>query len=173
VGSGAIFSVKLSGEENTIIHDEMTRCSSMNNYEDRSHLVAKLFDNTIYMLRIQLYCVKSWDSGTSYGQDPSLIETNCNVAYYTDVWIDLNDDGNFDDNNERFLHNDQRTDISIDSYYDLSIAIPQIDGKQYFDGPHRMRIIMTRDQHNRKPCHNAGYGEARDYTVHIIRKPYY
>jgi hypothetical protein len=173
VGSGAIFSVKLSGEHNTIIHDEMTRCSSMNNYEDRSQLVVRLFDNTIYTLQIQLYCVERWDYGNSYRPDPSLFETNCNVAPYLDAWIDLNNDGSFDESKERFFHNDWRNGGSIRGNYDLSIAIPQIDGQNYLDGPHRMRIVLARDENNRQSCYNAGYGEARDYTVDIIRKPYY
>jgi hypothetical protein len=172
-GSGAIFSVQLSGEQNTMIHDEKTQCSSMNNYEDRSHLVVKLFDNTIYMLRIQLYCVESRDHGNSYRQDPYLVETNCNISPYIDVWIDLNNDGSFDGSNERFLHNDQRHGGSINNNYDLSIAIPEIDGRNSLDGPHRMRIVLARDENNRQPCYNAGYGEARDYTINIIRKPYY
>jgi len=173
VGSGAIFSLELSGEQNTMIHDGMTRCNSMNNYEDRSDLVVKLFASTIYTLRIQLYCVESSGYGNSYGQDPYLVETNCNVAHYIDVWIDLNNDGSFDGSGERFLQNEQRYGGSINSNYDLNIAIPEIDGGYYLDGPHRMRIVLTRDENNRKPCYNAGYGEARDYTIDIIRKPYY
>jgi hypothetical protein len=117
--------------------------------------------------------VKSWDYENSYKHYPSLVETNCNVPHYLDVWIDLNDDGTFDQNKERFLHNDQRYGGSIKRDYDFSIAVPKIHGENYLDGPHRMRIILTRDENNRKPCYNAGYGEARDYTVHIIRKPYY
>lgn len=173
MGNSAILSVKLTGEQNTMIGDETTRCSSMNNYEDRSYLLVKLFDNTIYTLRIQLYCVESWGSGNSVRQYPSLVETNCNVAHFLDVWIDLNNDGTFDESKERFIDNDQRYGGSMKSSYDLSIVIPHIDGENYLDGPHRMRIVLTTDENNRKSCYNDGYGEARDYTVDIIRKPYY
>lgn len=156
-----------------MIHDDIRRCSSMNNYEDRSHLVVKLFDNTNYMLRIQLYCVESSDYGSSYGQNPYLVNTNCNVPHYIDVWIDLNNDGHFDESKERFIQNDQRNGGYIDREYDLSFAISQIDAENYRDGPHRMRIVMTTEETNRKPCYSTGHGEVRDYTVDIIRKQYY
>ncbi len=166
MGNSAIFSVKLSGEENTMINDEITRCSSINNYEDRSQLVVKLFDNTINILQIQLHCVKPWNF-------ENLDQTNCNVDHYVGVWIDLNDDGNFDEIKERFFDNDQINRGFNKRFYDFNIFISEIERENYIDGPHRMRIILTREKDNLKPCFNAGYGEARDYTIHITRKPYY
>lgn len=167
-GSGGIFSVQLSGEQNTMINDEITRCNSLNNYEDQSRLVVRLFDTTVYMLRIQLYCVESWNQ-----QDSSFLQTNCNSVHHLGVWIDLNNDGNFDETRERFLHNYQINGVSIRRDYDLSIFISQIDGQNYLDGPHRMRIVLARNENDLKPCYNNGYGEARDYTIHIIPKHYY
>ncbi|CAF3256851.1 unnamed protein product [Rotaria sp. Silwood2] len=151
----------------------MRRCSPTNNYEDRSDLVVKLFENTIYTLQIQLYCVKSWEDESSDRQDLSLVKTNCNVAHYVNVWIDLNNDGIFDDNKERLLHDDHSNGDYIKRDYTLRIAIPKIDGKNNVGELHRIRVILTRDENNRKPCYNVGYGEARDYTVHILQKSYY
>lgn len=36
-----------------------------------------------------------------------------------------------------------------------------------------MRIVLTQDEQNRKPCYNGGYGEARDYTIQIVPTPPY
>ncbi|CAM4800677.1 unnamed protein product [Rotaria magnacalcarata] len=172
-GSSAIFSVHLSGEQNSMIHDEMTRCSSINNYEDRSRLSVTLFDNKIYRLQIQLYCVNIQDYENPHRQEPLLVGTNCNLAQNLDVWIDLNNDGSFDESTERFSYNDHHYDDNMKGYYDLSIAIPEIDEENNVGTPHKMRILLSRDEQSRQPCNSAGYGEARDYTVHILRKSYY
>lgn len=151
-----------------MINDEIKRCSSLNNYEDRSQSVVRLFDTTVYMLRIQLYCIQQWNNNNLRQQDSS-----CSLAHYLGVWIDLNNDGNFDETRERFLHNHQINGIYDRRDYELSLFIPQTDGVNYPDGPHRMRIVLVRDENNLKSCYHDGYGEARDYTVHIIPKPYY
>ena len=151
----------------------MTRCSPKNNYEDQTHLTIKLFANKIYTLQIRLYCVQPWNHEHSYGQDLSLIETNCNVHHYLDVWIDMNNDGKFDEIEERFAHNDNSNRGHIKREYTLSIAIPEIDRENGIRELHRMRIVLTRDENNRTPCYNNGYGEARDYTVQISPNPYH
>ncbi|CAF4859580.1 unnamed protein product, partial [Rotaria magnacalcarata] len=56
---------------------------------------------------------------------------------------------------------------------DLRINIPQIDNRYFLSGQHRMRIVLTQDERNRRPCQSSGYGEVRDYTVQIIQKPAY
>jgi hypothetical protein len=131
-----------------------------------------LFENTAYTLRIELYCVQPGSEDNSYNQYPSLAETQCNYDQYLGVWIDFNNDGIFDDirevlPNNRY-ENDQRT-----SEYDLRVVVPSIDGRNYLNEQHRMRIVLTQDNRDRKPCYNTGYGEARDYTVQIVPKPLY
>ena len=160
--------MQLSGEQNTAINDEIKRCTSLNNYDDRSQLVVRLFDTTVYMLRIQLYCVQPWNNNNLHEQDSS-----CSSVHYLGVWIDLNNDGNFDETRERFLHNHEINGIYDRRDYELNLFISQIDGINYLDGPHRMRIVLVRDQNHLKPCFIDGYGEARDYTVHIIPKHYH
>jgi hypothetical protein len=117
-----------------------------------------------------LYCVQPYGYENSYNQDASLFETRCNHAYYLDVWIDFNNDGTFDETQERMASTDWYKDSRRGTQYDLSITIPRIDGRNYLDGQHRMRIILTQDERYRKPCYNTGRGEARDYTVQIVPK---
>jgi hypothetical protein len=172
-GNAAIFLVNLFGEQGTQIRDEMKKCSSVNNYNDRSDLAVTLFDNKVYTLHIELYCVQQLRYENSYNQDPSLFETSCQHARYLDVWIDFNNDGIFDEGQERMRPNDRYRDGRESNQYDLSIVIPKIDGINSLDGQHRMRIILTQDERNRRSCHNTGYGEARDYTIQIIPKSFY
>ncbi|CAF1485010.1 unnamed protein product, partial [Rotaria sordida] len=170
VGHSAIFSVSISGEQNTQIRDETRKCSSTNNYNDQSNLAVTLFDNTFYTLRIALSCVQQSDYDNTYNQDPYAFETYCRDTRYLGMWIDFNNDGTFDDNTERIIPNHWYTDDPHMTQSDISFTIPQIDGRYYVGGQHRARIVLVQDTRNRKPCQNNGYGEVRDYTVNIIRK---
>jgi len=172
-GHGAIFSVKFLGEQNTQIDDTTKLCSSTNNYNDRGDLVIALFDNMVYTLHIELFCTQQWGYENSYKQDSSLFDTVCIHEHYLDVWIDFNNDGIFDESNERISPNDRYKDDNHRTQYDLRINIPKIDDRNYLDGHLRMRIVLTQHEHNRRPCYNSGYGEARDYTVQLIPKPTY
>jgi hypothetical protein len=124
----------------------------------------------VYIIRIELYCVQQYGDGNSYNQDSSLFETSCNHVRYLDVWIDLNNDGIFDESREHMFSSNWYVGGHHTTDYNLSIVIPKIDGRNYLEGQHRMRIVLTSDERNRKPCHNTGYGEVRDYTVQIISK---
>jgi hypothetical protein len=165
--------VNLFGEQGTQIRDETKQCNSVNNYQDRTNLVATLFGNTPYTLRIEVYCVQSLGYDNSYGQDASLYGTSCNHAQYLGVWIDLNNDGVFDETNERIIPSNPYEDGQRTNQYDLTISIPKIDGRNYLSAQHRMRIILSQDVRSRKPCYSIGYGEARDYTVQIISNSEY
>ncbi|CAF3002432.1 unnamed protein product [Rotaria sp. Silwood2] len=168
-GNNAIFMVKLLGEQNTEILDETKKCSSTNNYNDRSDIAVTLFDNTVYGLQIELCCVKQSDYDNLSSQDSSVFQTHCDNARYLGVWIDFNDDGTFDERTERLAPNDWYREDPQMTRYDLSIAIPGIDDRYYFSGQHRMRIVLSQDERNRKPCQATGYGEVRDYTVQIMQ----
>jgi hypothetical protein len=164
--------VTLDGEQDTEIRDERKICSSANNYNDQNNVIVTLFDNTAYILHIEVHCVQPLAYENSYNQYSSWSETSCNHAQYLGVWVDFNNDGIFDENRERIPNNsyedDQRT-----ATYDLTIVIPTIDGRNYLNEQHRIRIVLTEDEGNRKPCYNSGYGEARDYIVQILSKPGY
>lgn len=161
--------MKLLGEQGTQIYDEMKECNPVNNYHDRSNVMVTLFDNMIYNLRIELYCVQSGDDTNSYNQDSWLADRRCNYAQYLGVWIDFNNDGVFDENQE-MIPNVQYEQDERTNEYDLRIAIPQADGRNYLTGQHRMRIILSADQTMRRSCYSTGNGEARDYTVQIERR---
>ncbi|CAF3423847.1 unnamed protein product, partial [Rotaria sp. Silwood2] len=105
VGNAAIFSVSLSGEQNTRIQDDTKTCSSTNNYNDQSNLAVTLFDNTPYTLHIELSCVQQSGYDNTYSQDPYVFGTDCRDARYLGVWIDLNNDGAFDESTERMVPN--------------------------------------------------------------------
>lgn len=165
--------MKLYGEQNTEIDDTTKQCGATNNYNDRRELAVTLFDNTAYTLQIELFCAQQWGSGNSYDSDSSFSDATCNHKNYLDVWIDYNNDGVFDEYNERISTTDRYDDNNYKTRYDLSINIPQIDGRTNVDGQHQMRVILTQDEQNRKPCYISGYGEARDYTVQIRSKPNY
>ncbi|CAF2949744.1 unnamed protein product [Rotaria sp. Silwood2] len=173
VGNAAIFSVSLSGEQNTRIQDDTKTCSSTNNYNDQSNLAVTLFDNTPYTLHIELSCVQQSGYDNTYSQDPYVFGTDCRDARYLGVWIDLNNDGAFDESTERMVPNNWYKDDPRMTQNDVSFTIPQIDGRYHVGGQHRMRVVIAQDERNRKPCQNTGYGEVRDYTVQIIQKPGY
>ena len=170
----AISSVKLYGEQTTEIDDTTKQCSVSDNYNDRRHLAVTLFDDTTYTLQIELYCAQQWGSENSDELDSSLSDTTCNHKNYLDVWIDYNNDGVFDEYNERITTSDQHDDEDYHkTRYDISINVPQINGRSSVDGSHQMRIILRQDEQDRTPCYNSGFGEARDYIVHIRSKPEY
>ena len=171
--SSAIALVELFGARSTQLRDDLKRCNSMNNYNDRTNLVVSLYDDTVYALHLALYCVQQMGNDNSYDQGEKLRGIDCSYVQYFGVWIDLNNDGVFDENTERILPTNWYEDGQRTTQYDLNIAIPKIDGRVYFSEQHRMRIVMTQDERNRKPCYSTGYGEVRDYTVQIIPKPMY
>ncbi|CAF1054101.1 unnamed protein product [Adineta steineri] len=169
-GNSGISLVKLVGEQGTQINDEYKQCNSMNNYHDRSNLVVTLLEDTPYDFRIKLHCIQQWNNKDSSIQDSSLVETDCNHTQYLGIWIDLDNDGTFDENKERILPGDWDEDDQYTTQYDLSLVIPKIDDNNYLSQQHRMRILLTQDKRNIKPCYSTGYGEVRDYTVQIISK---
>lgn len=158
------------GEQNTEIDDDQRVCRSTNNYEDQYDLSAALFDNKVYTLRIELSCAKqeSSDYGTAYDEPSS--DNSCKQASYVDVWIDFNNDGDFDDIGERVSSTDRYNGDNRQPQRDLRLSIPAIDGRNTVAGQHRMRVILSHDDRSRGACQNSGSGEARDYSVRIIQK---
>ena len=120
--------------------------------------MVRLFDGATYTLTIQLYC-----------QDPSYsLQNNCNVARYLEAWIDWNSDEIFDENREQIYSSDWDQDNDRTNVYNIPISIPTSDVRRNYQGRHRIRLLLTEDERNRKPCSNSGYGEARDYTIEIL-----
>ncbi|MDB9782555.1 GEVED domain-containing protein [Winogradskyella sp.] len=97
------------------------------------------------------------------------INTDGNYGYYTNVWIDWNMDGIFNDNSELYNlgwvnnnSNDSRYNL-IASGGPYSIEIPA-DATL---GNTRMRIITKYNDSTFDACTNINYGEIEDYTIII------
>ncbi|UJR23071.1 hypothetical protein I4U23_026095 [Adineta vaga] len=173
-GHNTIGFVHLYGEQGTEIRDDLKQCNSVNNYHDRSSLTATLIDNAVYSLRIQLHCTQQWsDDRNSYDQHSANSATYCSHPQYLGIWIDLNNDGTFDENKERILPKNWYENGQSTTQYDLSIAVPKLNERSQSSEQHRLRIVLVQDERNRKPCYSGGYGEVRDYTVSIIPKSGY
>ncbi|CAF4206255.1 unnamed protein product, partial [Adineta steineri] len=83
-----IILVIMAGEVGSEIRDDKVYDASTNTNQNQHHMTVTLYENTIYLLRIQLDC--------STQMRTELTETGCNLAQDVDVWVDWNDDGNFD-----------------------------------------------------------------------------
>jgi hypothetical protein len=79
-----------------------------------------------------------------------------NEAY--DVWVDYNQDGDFDDSGEKVYSRARSTSSSVSG----SFSIPSSAA----NGSTRMRVTMKYNA-NATPCETFSYGEVEDYTVVI------
>lgn len=76
---------------------------------------------------------------------------------YWRIWIDYNQDGDFDDGNEQvFSGSGGGTVIG-------SFTVPYLDGT----GSTRMRIVMQHGSYRTSACGTFTYGEVEDYTVNL------
>jgi len=73
------------------------------------------------------------------------------------VWIDWNNDGDFDDADEEAVQEGPIIGETITNLFVPANALP---------GPHRMRIAMQYAAPS-SPCTNLTYGEVEDYTVEV------
>jgi len=157
---GKIVLVMIGGEQETQIRDVTPTNAAISDYQNRHQLTVTLLDYTIYIINIDLDCPRQYNSDS--------VEPDCSLAHHVDVWIDLNNDGKFDESENR-VHQRSRIDIEARDYtYDLQILIPLIDGTNTKAGPHRMRLRLTRSEIYQRQCGNNDYGETREYTVNII-----
>ncbi len=76
---------------------------------------------------------------------------------YIKVWVDWNNDGSFDGEDELIGYASSQT---------LDIEIPKNTVVQ--PGAHVMRIIISPDV-NQSPCNEYQYGETEDYTINVVR----
>lgn len=157
---GKIKLVLIGGELETYIRDDTSTNTAASGYYNRQNLVVTLFGDTIYLIRVYLDCP------APYGIDS--VGNDCNLAHHMDAWIDLNDNGKFDEFENRVHHRlpiDAETSVHG---YDLQVSIPVIDATHLAAGQHRMRIGVMRSEAYRANCDDSGYSETREYTVNII-----
>ncbi|CAF4996413.1 unnamed protein product, partial [Rotaria sp. Silwood1] len=160
---GKLILVVMAGEHRTQIRDdESTRAALTGKTPNYQHLAIVLYEDTVYLLRIQLEC-----TGT---QDRDSVGNNCNLPHDVAAWIDLNDDGKFSDTENAAPHRWPLTSYVPQGIYDLQIYVPDIDGARTKSGPHRMRLDVTLNEQYRQKCGKNYYRETREYNVTIVKK---
>jgi len=150
----------MTGEQNTEIHDETPMNDALSVYYNRQHVTITLYEDTTNVLHILVDCARQ--------SRVDSVESDCSLAHHVDVWIDLNDDGQFDNTENRVRHRSLNNNQLFRSVYDFQISIPEIVGTHTKPGPHRMRIKLTPSKDYLLKCDNADYSETREYTVNII-----
>lgn len=152
--------VLVGGEQETFIRDDASTNTAISGYNSRDKTAVTLFGDTIYLIRVRLDCP------SLYGRDS--LETDCNFAHHVDLWIDLNDDGKYDESESR-VHLRSTIDGETPTHgYDLQIIIPGIDGMYTKAGQHRMRLGVMRSEAYRRNCGGADHSDTREYIVNII-----
>jgi len=79
------------------------------------------------------------------------------------IWIDFNDDKDFDDSGELVFKSESPSKEGITGRLNIPGDVEQ--------GARRMRVSMKwydEDDEIQKPCSSFGYGEVEDYTVNIV-----
>ena len=147
-----IDSVSIAGQDNTEIRDD-------GSYNHPSTAVT-FHDNSINRLRLQLSCDQQNDN-----------EFSCNRVYLVETSIDLNNDGRFDELENRIHPRSLLHSEISHGLYQFEISIPAIDGTKVHNGLHRMRVRVYPGEEFRKNCGSNDYAETREYKVNIIPKP--
>lgn len=155
----------MAGERGSEIRDDKPASTLLNDYQNQHHLAVTIHENTVYLLRVQLDC--AWQLNTD------LFEHGCNLAQDVNVWIDLNNDGRFDESEIGAPYRWPVTSYMPQGVYDLQIYAPLIDSKYMRTGQHRMRLVVASSENYRRICGRTDYNETRDYTVNIIPRTGY
>ena len=129
------------------------------------HMAVTIFEHTVYLIRIQLDC--SWQLNRE------LFEKGCNLAQDVNLWIDLNDDGRYDESEIGAPYRWPITSYLPEGIYDLQIYVPTIDSRYRTNRQHRMRIVVTLSDTYRRTCGRTDYNETREYMVNIIPRERY
>jgi len=95
---------------------------------------------------------------------PVYITYQTGYTYDTKIWIDWNDDLDFNDAGEEVYSGTSLADnpTTLAASFDVPISAPQ--------GNHRMRIGGV-DSGPPTPCYTGPYGSFEDYTVNVIEPP--
>ena len=150
----------MGGELGTQIRDSTLTNVMINNYQDRDRYDITLFGDAIYLLRVHIDCPRK--PGTD------IFETDCTPAHRADVYIDLNDDGKFDESENRIYRRTYIDEETPEHTYDLQILIPPIDAITTKAGIHRMRVKLVRSESYQKQCGKNENIELQEYMVNII-----
>lgn len=131
----------------------------------------------VHYLNINHASVKEgYGDFTAYSTDvykgiPSQITITLGHGYWIydehyDIWIDLNQDGDFTDDGELLFSQSVVGGANGSNPAPVlgSILIPS----NALNGETRMRVSMRRDNKTGNPCETTGFGEVEDYTVNIL-----
>ena len=152
----------MSGEHRTQIRDDpSTKALLERNQQNRHHLSIVLYEDTTYLLRMQLECNGQRINGS--------VENSCQLPYDVNVWIDLNDDGSFDDSEIAAPFRWPLNSYLPQGVYDLQVHVPAIGERTTKTGPHRMRLVVMLNEQYRQRCGSYEYKEMREYSVTIVK----
>jgi hypothetical protein len=155
----------MAGEKGTQIRDDTPPNPLLGDYQSEHHKAVTIFEHTVYLIRIQLDC--SWQL------NPELFEKGCNLAQDVNVWIDLNDDGRYDESEIGAPYRWPVTSYLPEGIYDMQIYVPTIDSRYMTNRQHRMRIVVLDNENYRRTCGRTDYTETREYMVNIIPRARY
>ncbi|CAF3970148.1 unnamed protein product [Rotaria sp. Silwood1] len=157
--------VLMAGEKGTEIRDDKSWSEIKLSHENQHHTAVTLFEQTVYILRIRLDCSSQLRT--------ELTETGCNLAQDVNVWIDLNNDGNFDQSEIRAPYRWPVTSYMAEGIYDIQIHVPALNSRYMTSEAHRMRISITPSDYYERQCGHLEYSEQREYRVTIIPRMKY
>jgi hypothetical protein len=154
--------VSMPGHEDTEIREQTLSNTVIGDNRNRRQTNVTLYESSVNPLRIQLDCAQQSNN--------RLLNDSCSLIYHINVWIDLNDDGKFDDSENRVLHRLLVSNQGQRGTYDLEVCIPSIDGTFTKAGQHRLQLSLMPSEDYRRTCSSIDDSETREYTVNIIPK---
>lgn len=154
----------MAGEKGTEIRDDQPS-TPLAPYQNQHHIAVTLFEHTVYLIRIQLDC--------STQLRTELTANGCNLAQDVNVWIDLNDDGKFDQSEMGAPHRWPVTSYLAEGIYDMQIYVPAADSLYGRNRQHKMRIAVTPSEYYQTMCASHVNSETREYLVTIIPRMKY
>lgn len=152
----------MASEYQTQIRDDpSTDAATRNDPVHERHSAITLYEDNMYLLRVQLECRSNGGKQTA--------RVNCSLPHDVNAWIDMNDDGVFDDSENAAPYRWPVTSYVPEGVYDLQIYVPILDPRQTQSGPHTLRLEVMLNEDYRRRCGKNYYRETRDYNVTIVR----
>ncbi|CAF1627216.1 unnamed protein product, partial [Adineta ricciae] len=156
-----IILVVMDDEHGSQIRDDPSTNAVLGPHDEhQQHPSIMLREGITYLLRLQFEC--------AVHQDPHSAGNNCDLPYDLSVWIDSDDNGEYEEWERATPYRWPSTSYLPKSVYDLQIVVPIVDGIKVKSGPHRMKLLATLNEQHRRKCNMHDYQELRYYAVNII-----
>ncbi|UJR08389.1 hypothetical protein I4U23_012660 [Adineta vaga] len=157
---GKLILVVMGGEHRTQLRDDPSTNALLGTSDEiQQHLSIMLREGVTYLLRLQFECI---------GHQRNSVENNCHLPHEVSAWIDLDDNGRYDESESATPYRWPLTSYLPQGVYDLQIVVPVIDGRKIKSGPHRMKLVVILNEDYRKKCNINDYEETRYYTVTVV-----